>query len=101
MPQRHPRHAATALFPTVALWRKRLAEPAEGIYFLRGGGRGGGRHLGLHTTTRPRRKHAAMAMAVHDAWQGQGIGSALMAAAIDMAENWSRGHPAGAERVHR
>ena len=77
-------------YPSVELWRKRLAEPAEGIYFLCAvvddevvG------HLGLHTNTRPRRKHAAgIGMAVHDAWHGQGIGSALMAAAIDMADNW-------------
>ena len=77
-------------YPSVELWRKRLAEPAEGICFLCAvvddevvG------HLGLHTNTRPRRKHAAgIGMAVHDAWHGQGIGSALMAAAIDMADNW-------------
>ena len=27
-------------------------------------------------------------MAVHDDWQGRGVGSALMAALVDLAENW-------------
>ena len=27
-------------------------------------------------------------MAVHDDWQGKGVGSALMNAALDMADNW-------------
>jgi putative acetyltransferase len=27
-------------------------------------------------------------MAIHDDWQGKGVGSALMAAAIDLADNW-------------
>jgi putative acetyltransferase len=37
----------------------------------------------------PRRRHAGhIAMAVHDDWQGKGIGSALMEAALDLADNW-------------
>jgi L-phenylalanine/L-methionine N-acetyltransferase len=27
-------------------------------------------------------------MAIHDDWQGKGVGSALMSAAIDLADNW-------------
>jgi putative acetyltransferase len=27
-------------------------------------------------------------MAVRDSWQGKGVGTALMAAAIDVADNW-------------
>lgn len=37
----------------------------------------------------PRRRHAAsIGMAVHDDHHGQGIGSALMKAALDLADNW-------------
>ncbi len=37
----------------------------------------------------PRRKHAAyLGMAVHDKWQSKGVGTALMRAAIDLADNW-------------
>ncbi len=46
-------------------------------------------NLGLHRITRARRSHVgAFGMAVHDDYQGQGVGSKLMAAAIDLADNW-------------
>jgi putative acetyltransferase len=45
--------------------------------------------LGLHREQRRRRSHAAsLGMAVHDAYAGRGAGSALMAAAVDLADNW-------------
>lgn len=45
--------------------------------------------LGLNTTSRPRRKHVgSIGMGVHDDYAGQGVGTALMAACIDMADNW-------------
>ena len=45
--------------------------------------------LGLHPETNPRRRHSAhFGMAVHDDFQGRGVGSALMAAMIDLADNW-------------
>ncbi|CAA9398179.1 MAG: hypothetical protein AVDCRST_MAG93-10085, partial [uncultured Chloroflexia bacterium] len=45
--------------------------------------------LGLHTVERPRRRHVAdLGMAVRDDWQGKGVGTALMGAAIDLADNW-------------
>lgn len=50
-----------------------------------------GRVLGLTDLTlgRGRRRHsAAIGMAVHDAWHGRGIGTALMAALVDAADNW-------------
>jgi L-phenylalanine/L-methionine N-acetyltransferase len=46
-------------------------------------------HLGLETFTRPRRRHGGeIGMAVRDDWQGKGVGSALMEAALDLADNW-------------
>jgi putative acetyltransferase len=45
--------------------------------------------LGLHVETPLRRRHvAALGMAVHDQFQGRGVGSALLAAAVDLADNW-------------
>ncbi|MHB8647173.1 MAG: GNAT family N-acetyltransferase [Thermomicrobiales bacterium] len=45
--------------------------------------------LGLHAATNPRRRHcASIGMAVHDEFQGQGVGSALMTAMIELADNW-------------
>ena len=46
--------------------------------------------LGLHPHVgKPRRRHAAeLGMAVRDDWQGKGVGTALMKAAIDLADNW-------------
>ncbi len=47
-------------------------------------------HLGLHTfPNHPRRRHIGqIGMAVRDDWQGHGVGTALMEAAVDMAEKW-------------
>ncbi|MNW01144.1 putative acetyltransferase YhhY [compost metagenome] len=37
----------------------------------------------------PRRRHVAtIGMAVHDDWAGRGVGTALMRAALDLADNW-------------
>ena len=78
-------------FPSAEMWRKRLAEPPEGLYMLVAcvndeivG------QIGLHTSpNRPRRRHVGqIGMAVRDDWQGKGVGTALMQAAIDLADRW-------------
>jgi putative acetyltransferase len=78
-------------YPSVDMWRKRLAEPPEGIFGIVAciddqvvG------HLNIHTfPNRPRRQHAgAIGMVVHDDFQGQGVGTALVQAALDLADNW-------------
>jgi L-phenylalanine/L-methionine N-acetyltransferase len=78
-------------FPSAETWRKRLAEPAEGVFLLVAcvdnevvG------QLGLHThPNAPRRGHVGeIGMAVRDDWQGKGVGTALMQAAIDLADKW-------------
>ncbi len=78
-------------FPSIEFWRKRLAEPPEGMFSLVGCAEGevvG--QLGLHTfPTHPRRRHVGqIGMAVRDDWQGKGVGTALMQAAVDLADNW-------------
>jgi L-phenylalanine/L-methionine N-acetyltransferase len=45
--------------------------------------------LGLEIHSKPRRRHAgAIGMAIRDDYQGKGIGTALMQAAVDMADRW-------------
>lgn len=78
-------------YPSVEQWRQRLAEPVEGTYNLVAvvGERVVGM-LGVNTfPNRPRRRHVGtIGMAVHDEWHGKGIGTALMRAALDLADNW-------------
>jgi putative acetyltransferase len=77
-------------FPSLELWRKRLSdlEPdARTLVAVADGAVVG--HLGIHPAYRPRRAHAAaLGMAVHDAWAGQGIGSVLLRHALALADNW-------------
>jgi putative acetyltransferase len=78
-------------FPSVESWRKKLAEPTEGLVSLVAcaDGQVVGT-LGLHVLSgTPRRRHvASIGMAVGDEWQGKGIGTALMRAGIDLADGW-------------
>jgi putative acetyltransferase len=77
--------------PSVEIWRKRLAEPPAGLYGLVAcvDGEVVGQ-LGLHTfPENPRRRHVGqIGMAVRDDWQGKGVGTALMQAAVDLADKW-------------
>lgn len=78
-------------YPSIDMWRKRLSEPPEGSFKLVAcadeevvG------QLTLYTfPNQPRRRHIGqIGMAVRDDWQGHGVGTALMQAAIEMADNW-------------
>jgi putative acetyltransferase len=79
-------------FPSGEQWRKRLAEPPEGLFSLVACVENNEvvGHLGLSTfPNRPRRRHVGqIGMAVRDDWQGKGVGTALMQAAIDLADKW-------------
>jgi L-phenylalanine/L-methionine N-acetyltransferase len=77
--------------PSAETWRKRLSEPPEGLYSLVAcvddevvG------EISLHTSpTRWRMRHVgSIGMAVRDDWQGKGVGTALMEAALELADNW-------------
>ena len=78
-------------FPSAEAWRKRIAEPLPGLHSLVACADGevvG--NLGLHTFPEtPRRRHVGqIGMAVRDDRQGQGVGSALVQAAVDLADRW-------------
>lgn len=77
-------------FPSRELWRKRLAETPEGLFSLVAvvGDRVVGM-LTIETLTRPRRRHVGrIGISVHHEFQGKGVGTALMAAGVDLADNW-------------
>ena len=78
-------------YPSPETWRRRLSEPERGIVSLLAcvDGEPVGM-LGLHThPDLPRIRHAAyLGMAVRDDWQGRGIGTALVRAAVDLADRW-------------
>lgn len=78
-------------YTSLEQWRKRMAEPPEGDYLLIAcAGDEVIGHAGLHPTGKsPRRAHAmAIGIGVVAAWQGRGVGSALIAALVDLADNW-------------
>ncbi len=78
------------------VWRERLAKTEPGGVVLVAEARGASdapfevvANLGLHPNASLRRRHAVMlGMSVRDDWQGRGLGSALMTAALDRADNW-------------
>ena len=83
-------------YPTEATWRKRIEETPVGattaelfVVAERGGVVVG--NAGMHPIANVRRRHAAgIGMAVARDAQGQGVGTALMAALVDWADNWAQ-----------
>jgi putative acetyltransferase len=81
---------------TEAMWKKRIEEmpvgptTAELFIVAERDGKVVG-NAGCHPLQHVRRRHAAgIGMAVAKGAQGQGVGSALMAAIIDWADNWAQ-----------
>ncbi|KJV28029.1 hypothetical protein VI06_13285 [Aquitalea magnusonii] len=78
-------------YPSMQLWQQRLTasdplhhalllETAEGQVIA---------HGSLWRECAPRLAHgASLGMAVQREWQGQGVGSALLQAMLDLADNW-------------
>ena len=77
-------------FPSEDLWKKRIDAPGEEKYMLVALVKGEIVAMGgLDFPKSPRRRHTAhIGLAVHDKWQGKGVGTALMKALIDIADNW-------------
>jgi len=77
-------------FPSEEAWKERLAKFGERDYGLVACVEGqivG--MLSLQVSPRLRRAHVGdLGMAVHDKWAGKGVGSALIKAAIDLADKW-------------
>ncbi|CAM3970242.1 GNAT family N-acetyltransferase [Vibrio neonatus] len=76
--------------PSIELWEKRISNIPDHVHsyvaMLDGEIVG---NLGLMLETNPRRRHVAtFGMGVKDHMQGYGVGSALLATAIDLADNW-------------
>jgi putative acetyltransferase len=77
--------------PSAEMWRKRLAENTDSDHLLLA--HSGDTFLGLaglHPVAKsPRRSHAMhLGITVSAEWQGRGVGRALMAALLDLADNW-------------
>ena len=78
-------------YPSREYWRRRITENLESAYYLLA-------VVDEHVVgmvnvdtfpNRPRRKHAgAIGICVHEEWQGKGVGTALMRAMLDFADNW-------------
>ena len=78
-------------YPSLDAWRKRLADaPADDFILVAEVVGEVVGNLGLHAASKsPRRRHAALiGMSVRDDWQNRGVGTALLAAAVDLADNW-------------
>jgi putative acetyltransferase len=78
-------------FQSLELWRRRLTTNDNTqitlVATVAAGELVG--NLGPTRLTRPRRAHVGeIGMGVRDDWQGKGVGSALLQAALDLADNW-------------
>lgn len=78
-------------FPSEEVWKKRLTDAGDEMYALVACVEGEVVAMaGLHVYPKsPRRRHVGyVGMAVHDKWHARGIGTALMKAIIELADNW-------------
>ncbi|HYV84124.1 MAG TPA: GNAT family N-acetyltransferase [Pyrinomonadaceae bacterium] len=78
-------------YPSREYWRKRISENTDSVYRLVAIIDDG--IVGMVDITtfpnRPRRKHVgAIGICVHADWQGKGLGTELMRAIVDLADNW-------------
>lgn len=85
-------YAQTLQLPlqSIEVWRRRLTHNDDTQHTLVATVAGDVvGNLGLTRFTRPRRAHVGeIGMAVRDDWHGKGVGSVLMEAALDLADNW-------------
>lgn len=81
-------------FPSLDLWRQRMqaVDPNAHLLVACAGDDLVGQ-LGLYVSANPRRRHVGeLGMGIRDDWQGRGVGTALLAAAIDLADRWLQLH---------
>ncbi|GAM76034.1 phnO protein [Vibrio ishigakensis] len=76
--------------PSLELWEKRVSNIPDNVYAFVAEVEGeivG--NLGMEVCPNPRRRHvASFGMGVKDEFLGQGVGSALVATMVDLADNW-------------
>lgn len=78
-------------YPSVAQWTERLERQANSLNYMLVAVAGDEivGHAGLHGNENPRRAHVWMlGMTVRDDWQNRRVGTRLMEAVIDLADNW-------------
>ena len=77
-------------YPSLETWRKRLETPPPDLYSLVAcAGEEVVGHVTLNILVRPRRRHVGdLGIVVREGWHGQGVGTALMTAALDLADGW-------------
>jgi putative acetyltransferase len=77
-------------YPSLALFQERAAaDPSLNYVLVAVAGTDIVGNCGLHGIKNPRRQHAwGIGMSVRDDWQGKGVGTKLMVALIDLADNW-------------
>ncbi|MGY0216721.1 GNAT family N-acetyltransferase [Endozoicomonadaceae bacterium StTr2] len=76
--------------PSRKMWKERLQAPRAGVYHYVAeiDGQLVG-HIVFDNFQNPRRRHvASFGLAVKDEYQNRGVGSALMEAVTDLADNW-------------
>jgi len=78
-------------YPSREYWRKRIGQTQDEVYTLVA--LIDDRIIGMMTIgmfpNRPRRRHVGtIAISVHAEFHGKGVGTALMAACVDVADNW-------------
>jgi len=78
-------------YPSKEYWRQRLSQNADSDYQLVAIDQD--RIVGMVNVktfpNKPRRHHVgAIGICVHEEWQGKGVGTALMQAIVDLADNW-------------
>lgn len=76
-------------YPSRHEWEARLTGEQKGYSLVAELGATLVGHAGLFPQERPRRRHVAgLGIAIHPDWQGRGIGSRMIEALLDLADNW-------------
>lgn len=76
-------------FPSEELWKQRLSHPPENFHTLVACIENEVVGTASLRLCIGRRRHvASLGISIHDQWHGKGIGTALMQALLDLADNW-------------
>lgn len=75
-------------YPPLSVWQQRLENGGLVALVAEVEGQLVGQ-ISLHGEANPRRRHvASIGMGVRDDWTGKGVGSALLGAVLEMADDW-------------